>query len=163
MLKPLSNLASTRSAAPSLKAKLFYWVPTTLLVLMMTAGGLGDALCSAEAVEMMRRLGYPDYFTCLLGVAKLLGVLALLLPVPRVLREWAYAGFTFDVLGATVSLLATGEAGLGALAPLVVLVLIVLSYRGWHRREAHQQAPAHSAPQTRPEPPSAPGTPALIG
>lgn len=163
MTTQLSTVATSRPTATSRKAKLLYWVPTTLVALMMTGGGLSDALCSAQAVEVMQRLGYPDYFTCLLGVAKLLGVGALLLPVPRVLREWAYAGFTFDVLGATVSLLATGEAGLGALAPLFVFGLILLSYRGWHKREPNQTAAAHTAPQAKTEPIDPTAAPALIG
>jgi uncharacterized membrane protein len=162
MPKQLSTAHSSANA-PSLKSKLAYWVPTALVALMMTAGGLGDALCSAQALEVMHRLGYPDYFTCLLGVAKVLGVAALLLPVPRVLREWAYAGFTFDVLGATVSCLAVGEQPLGALAPLVALGLILSSYRGWKKREAAHEQLAHAGAQAWRESSSAPTTPALIG
>ena len=162
----MSKLTSSdrpESASQSRAAKLTYWIPTVLLSLMMTAGGLGDALLSASAVEVMRQLGYPDYFTRLLGVAKVLGVAALLLPVPRVLREWAYAGFTFDVLGATVSILAVGGAPLGALAPLTVLVAILLSYRGWKQRLAHAEERTHSAPEARHGQSVGSATPALIG
>lgn len=163
MTKPLSTVPAGSPTTTGRKAKLLYWVPTIMIALMMTGGGLSDALCSEQALEVMQRLGYPDYFTCLLGVAKLLGVGALLLPVPRVLREWAYAGFTFDVLGAAVSLLATGEAALGALAPLFAFGLILLSYRGWHKREPSPEAAARSAPQTHDTPPEAVAAPALIG
>jgi hypothetical protein len=83
--------------------------------------------------------------------------------VPRVLREWAYAGFTFDVLGATVSLLATGEVPLGALAPLIVLGLIVPSYRGWHERELRHEGAAHNRPQAPSQSAGQPASTALIG
>jgi hypothetical protein len=135
-LTPATPSSSQPRSAPrsALKTQLAYWVPTGLLVLLMGMGGLGNMRMDAASLEVMHQLGYPDYFTCMLGVAKLLGVLALLLPVPRGLREWAYAGFAFDVIGAAVSLLASGQAQAGALAPLVVLVLIVLSRRGWLQR-----------------------------
>jgi len=153
--------ARPEHAVHSRSAKLTYWIPTVLIALMMTAGGFGDALCTDSALAVMHQLGYPDYFTSLLGVAKLLGVAALLLPVPRVLREWAYAGFTFDVLGATVSLLAVGEAPLGALAPLFALGLILLSYRGWRRRLAQADGPTHSDPEAHQGRPEAALSPAL--
>ncbi len=94
----------------------------------------------------MRQLGYPDYFLVLLGVAKVLGVIAILAPVPRVLREWAYAGFTFNVVSAFVSLLAIGTPLHDAWFPIVALALILLSHSGWRRRSAEPSARVGSTP-----------------
>src|ERR1700737_4538382 len=93
----------------SLRLRLLYWIPTALTALVMAGGGLGDALRTESALEVFHHLGYPDYFSTILGIAKLLGVVALLAPVPRTLREWAYAGFTFDVVGAILSTFAVGD------------------------------------------------------
>ena len=124
-----------RSQRTGTKAQgLLYWIPTVLLALFMLVGGLSNALQSEESAKGFAQLGYPAYFAVMLGSAKVLGALALLLPVPRVLREWAYAGFTFDVLAAAVSLRATGAPAPYLALPLVALALVQLSYFGWRRR-----------------------------
>lgn len=113
--------------------RLLYWIPTAMLVLLMGPGGVFDLMARPEVLEILRRLGYPDYFAPMLGVAKLLGVFAILAPVPRTVREWAYAGFTFDLTAAAVSHFAVG--GLGEVGPpLIGLVFVALSYRGWRER-----------------------------
>ncbi|MBF5046651.1 DoxX family protein [Aggregicoccus sp. 17bor-14] len=119
---------------------LLYWIPTVLLALLMFSGGLMNALQSEESAKGFAQLGYPAYFAVMLGSAKVLGALALLLPVPRVLREWAYAGFTFDVLAAAVSLHAIGAPAVNLAAPLVALALVQLSYFGWRRRSGRAAA-----------------------
>jgi uncharacterized membrane protein YphA (DoxX/SURF4 family) len=69
----------------------------------MVLSGLGDLFPFQPFVEDLQRLGYPEYLLTILGIAKLLGVAALLYPgMPR-LKEWAYAGFAFDLGGATIS------------------------------------------------------------
>lgn len=115
---------------------LFYWIPTALIVFIAVAGGLGDAIRSASALEVFRHLGYPDYFATLLGTAKVLGGLALIAPVPRVLREWAYAGLTFDVIAAAISAVAVGDSIVSAnvVVPILVLALTLVSYVMWRRR-----------------------------
>src|SRR5262249_51862363 len=81
-------------------------------------------------------LGYPPYLAKLLGIAKLCGVAALWLPVPKALREWAYAGFVFNLLGAVVSHLARPGPRGHALQPAVLLVPLLLSYLLRHRAAA---------------------------
>lgn len=104
------------------------WAPTLLLALMMGAGGVVDILRPPRVVELFARLGYPPYFPLILGPAKLLGVVALLAPVPARVREWAYAGFAIDLVAAVISHLAVGD-GLREIAPAVAgLVLLVASY-----------------------------------
>jgi hypothetical protein len=82
-------------------------------------------------MEVFHRLGYPEYFAMLLGTAQLLGVLAILAPVPRTLREWAYAGFTFDASAAIVSLLAVGSPISHVLPAAIALPLVLTSHRAW--------------------------------
>src|SRR3712207_4585913 len=77
-----------------MKLKIAYWTLTGLFGLMMLASGVMYLSGNPQPVEGFRHLGYPDYFRTLLGIAKILGAVALLVPVvPRTLREWAYAGF----------------------------------------------------------------------
>jgi hypothetical protein len=116
-----------------LSQRLLYRIPFALVVLVMASGGVIDALQLPFALEQTRHLGYPDYFATMIGLAKLLGVIALVAPVPRTLREWAYAGFTFDVCGAIVSITAVGDAPGGLVIPLITLAALQLSYFSWRR------------------------------
>ena len=105
---------------------------TAALIVLMTVSG---ALYLASPPALLRALGplgYPGYFLRLLGFAKLLGVVALLLPGRALLKEWAYAGFTFDLIGAIASHLLTGTAS-HAPPAVVVLALVLTSYRLGHR------------------------------
>lgn len=85
--------------------KILYWVFNILFAILMFGSAIPDVLSSPEAVKGMHGvLGYPLYFVPFIGVAKMLGVIAILVPgFPR-LKEWAYAGLTFDLIGATYSL-----------------------------------------------------------
>jgi hypothetical protein len=103
---------------------------------MMLQGGISEVLRTEGSLQVMRALGYPDYLNTILGIAKLLGVAAILLPVPRTLREWAYAGFTFDVGGAIASFVAAGMVNWTLLIPIISLALVLTSYWSWRRREA---------------------------
>lgn len=87
------------------------------------------------AKEGIRHLGYPPYFGVVLTVFKVLGALVLILPQisPRI-KEWAYAGFAFDFIFATVSTIATDGVSALAFFPLVFLVLLVFSYRAYHKK-----------------------------
>jgi hypothetical protein len=94
----------------------------------MTVSG---ALAVTHAPPMMKalaRLGYPPYFSNLLGVAKLAGVCVLLVPALGKLKEWAYVGFGITVISASYSHLSSGD-GLMALEPLVTFAALVVSYR----------------------------------
>lgn len=82
-------------------------------------------------MEVFHRLGYPDYFATMLGSAQLLGVAALLAPVPKTLREWAYAGLVFDASAAVISILATGNPISHLRFPLIALLLVLISHRAW--------------------------------
>jgi len=116
------------------KSTLLYWIPTILIALNWTFGGASSLLKAPTSIEVFHRLGYPDYFATMLGTAQLLGVLAVLAPVPRTLREWAYAGFTFDASAAIISLLAAGSPISSALPAAISLPLVLTSYRAWRAR-----------------------------
>jgi hypothetical protein len=103
---------------------------------MMLQGGISELMRTEGSLQVMRALGYPDYLNTILGIAKLLGVAAILLPVPRMLREWAYAGFTFDVSGAIASFVAAGMVNWTLLIPIISLALVLASHWSWRRREA---------------------------
>jgi hypothetical protein len=84
----------------------------------------------------MTHLGYPLYFLTLLGVWKLLGVIAILVPKFPLLKEWTYAGFFFAMSGAVVSHVASGDEALECFGPSLLIVLTVLS---WHFRPADRK------------------------
>jgi hypothetical protein len=83
-------------------------------------------------------LGYPEYFQDILGVAKLLGAVAIVSSVSPMLKEWAYAGFTFDVCGALASHVSVGDPAWVIAVPLVFLVVQLGSYALWKRLESQQ-------------------------
>lgn len=99
-----------------------YWVATPLLVFELVLGGIWDVLRVPHVRVVIERLGYPLYFLVILGVWKLLGAVALVIPrFPR-LKEWAYAGVVFNLTGALVSHVASGDIEPGPMSYLVVMV-----------------------------------------
>ncbi|HWD20168.1 MAG TPA: DoxX family protein [Verrucomicrobiae bacterium] len=118
--------------------KITYWICTGLFCAMMTLAGCLYLAGSPQALAIFAHLGYPPYFPSLLGTAKLLGVVVLLIPGARLLKEWAYAGFTITCISAFVSHLASND-GPKALPALVALGLLVVSY---FTRPADRAVPA---------------------
>jgi hypothetical protein len=113
--------------------KIIFWVTTTLIFLFE---GVMPALTSQTelAKEGIRHLGYPEYFGNALVVFKILGTLSLMIPqVPGRIKEWAYAGFTFNFLFASVSHFAVDGVNFQSFFPLIVLVVLVASYRSFHQ------------------------------
>jgi uncharacterized membrane protein YphA (DoxX/SURF4 family) len=116
------------------KTALPYWIVTGVLAALMTLSGVPDLLSVPEAVAMFQHLGYPAYLLPFLGVAKLLGVVAILVPgFPR-LKEWAYAGFVFDLTGAMYSGIAVGDPASAWLPILIGYALIAASYHLYHKK-----------------------------
>jgi len=105
-----------------------FWIVTGLFVAMMSFSGTAHLFRLAPVVEGMTHLGYPAYVMTILGVAKLLGVGVVLMPGRPLLKEWAYAGFTFNLLGATASHAFSGDPIAEVLPPAVVLLLGLASY-----------------------------------
>lgn len=108
--------------------KIIYWVATIWLALGMVSTGIVQLIHMKEEVEMMNHLGYPLYFLTLLGIWKLLGAIALLLPKFPLVKEWAYAGFFFAMSGAVYSHLASSDEALTLFGPILLIVLTVVSW-----------------------------------
>lgn len=116
--------------------KIIYWVSTAWLSLGMLSTALAQLLkvkTGASGTDSIAHLGYPAYFLTLLGVWKILGVVAVLIPALPVLKEWAYAGFFFAMTGAAISHIAAGDA-LSQLFPS--LLLLALTLVSWYYRPA---------------------------
>jgi len=106
-----------------------YWVATALLAFGMLGSGIQQIIHTQAMIDLIRPLGYPLYFLYIIGIWKLLGVSAILVPRFKLLKEWAYAGFFFVMTGALVSRLAIGDDGLKAIiGPLMQTVFIILSW-----------------------------------
>jgi hypothetical protein len=116
------------------KTKLLYWIITGLFSAFMLFSAVPDILVLPEAVTFLAHLGYPKYIVPFLGVAKLLGIIAILIPgFPR-LKEWAYAGLFFDLLGATYSGIATDGLQPQVLVMLFPFTFLFLSYFLHHKK-----------------------------
>lgn len=116
------------------KTKVLYWVFTILFTGFMIFSAIPDILLSPEAVAMITGLGYPMYFIVYIGIAKILGSIALLIPgFPRI-KEWAYAGLFFDLISATYSQLATAGFFVQVLFMLPPVIIGILSYIFYHKK-----------------------------
>src|SRR5688572_26138240 len=127
----------TKRNQPAGKAiKITYWVATLWLALGMTSTGIVQFIKMKEEVDLFNRLGYPLYFLTILGIWKLLGVIAVLIPKFPLLKEWAYAGFFFIMSGAVVSHLINGDEPVTLFGPTLLLVLTAVS---WYFRPADRK------------------------
>jgi uncharacterized membrane protein YphA (DoxX/SURF4 family) len=125
---------------PDTKARrIGYWLTTALLGLVLVASGLADLIAPPELVELMTSLGYPTYLLTLLGVAKLLAAIAIFVPKFPRLKEWAYAGVAFNMIGASYSHIINGDPIGNILLPLGILALALAS---WWLRPSDRQLPS---------------------
>tara|TARA_R110000764_G_scaffold50402_4_gene111043 strand:- start:756 stop:1064 length:309 start_codon:yes stop_codon:yes gene_type:complete len=91
------------------------------------------------AKQGIRHLGYPEYFGMTLVIFKILGVLALIIPqVPKRVKEWAYAGFAFNFIFATISHGAVDGINGDTFFPLVIFGILVISYLYYHKLKSHK-------------------------
>lgn len=115
------------------KNKIIFWITTSLIFIME---GLMPAFTSQTelAKEGIRHLGYPEYFGNALVVFKILGALALIIPkVPKRIKEWAYAGFAFDFIFASISHFAVDGMNFQSFFPLLLLGILIASYISYHK------------------------------
>jgi DoxX-like family len=113
--------------------KIIYWIATGWLALGMLSTGIVQLLKTDEEVDLMTRLGYPVYFLTIIGVWKILGVIAVLAPKFPLVKEWAYAGFFMAMSGAIISHLIIGNEAKEMFGPTLLLILTVVS---WYFRPA---------------------------
>ena len=120
----------------SKSTNLLYWIFTILFSALMIFSAIGGLKPTEDAVKLMHDyLGYPVYFIQFISVAKLLGAVVILIPGLNRIKEWAYAGLFFDLIGAIYS----GVAASGKFDPMMLTLLLwvgsgVLSYYYWHKK-----------------------------
>jgi len=112
----------------SKKRKIAYWIATLWLALGMISTGIVQLIPLDEEVHKMAQLGYPAYFITIIGMWKLLDVVAILAPRYPLIKEWAYAGFFFMMSGAITSHYAVGDPAVEYFGPTLLLVLTILSW-----------------------------------
>ena len=116
--------------------KIIYWIATLWLSLGMVSTGIVQFIKNKEEVDLFTHLGYPLYFLTILAIWKFLGVIAVLIPKFPVLKEWAYAGYFFDLFGATYCFIAVGYP-VANWAPMFIFIAILLgSYFTYHKKLA---------------------------
>jgi uncharacterized membrane protein YphA (DoxX/SURF4 family) len=113
---------------------IIYWFFTGLLAALMIMGSIPDIMSVPDAIALFHHLGYPAYLLPFLGIAKLLGIAAILIPgFPRI-KEWAYAGLVFDLSGAMYSSISVGDPASGWMLFPIGFILIAGSYVLYHRK-----------------------------
>jgi uncharacterized membrane protein YphA (DoxX/SURF4 family) len=105
-----------------------YWILTGLMAAFMLLSSVPDIVRAPQAVEVFTHLGYPTYLLPFLGIAKTLGVIVIVVPGFTRLKEWAYAGLVFDLIGALYSHLSVGDPPSAWGFPIVGLLLVTGSY-----------------------------------
>lgn len=116
--------------------KIIYWGTTIWLSLGMVSTGIVQLIQMEEEVQKINTLGYPSYFLTIIGVWKILGVIAVLVPKFPLVKEWAYAGFFFLMSGAIFTHLAVADEAVEYFGPALLLVLTVVS---WYFRPADRK------------------------
>jgi len=122
------------------KTKIIYWIFTGLFAALMLFSSIPGLLKDPNAVKFMADLLYPPYLSDFLGIAKILGVIAILIPgYPRI-KEWAYAGLVFDLVGATYSQIAAHLPLEGLSFMLISFILAFGSYIYYHKKLKEESA-----------------------
>lgn len=111
-----------------MQKKIGYWAATGLVAFAIGFGGVMDLVAPPELAEGMAHLGYPAYFMIILGLWKVGGAIAILLPRTPLLKEWAYAGIAFDLTGASASHAFSGDTIDKVITPLVLFGILVASW-----------------------------------
>jgi hypothetical protein len=131
-----------KKATDMKKTNILYWTITGIFGAFMLFSAIPDIMVVPDAISFLTdKLGYPKYIIPFLGVAKTLGVIAILIPgFPRI-KEWAYAGLFFDLLGATYSGIAVDGLEPGMAFMVVIFAFLFLSYSLYHKRQALKENP----------------------
>jgi len=122
------------------------WIVTGMMAAFMLLSAVPDVLRIPDALLVFTHLGYPPYLLVLLGTAKILGVVAVLVPgLPRI-KEWAFAGLTFDVTGALYSHLSIADPPSAWTPAVIALALVGGSYIAYRMRRSPDHASTSSEP-----------------
>lgn len=120
----------------SKRDKIIYWIATVWLSLGMASTGIVQIIKLEEEANKMQAIGIPMYFLTIIGVWKLLGVIAVLVPKFPLVKEWAYAGFFFVASGALFTHLAVGHEPAELFGPSLLIILTIVS---WYFRPADKK------------------------
>lgn len=122
------------------KINISYWIVTGLFAAMMLFSAIPNVMNAEDSVKFMTMLGYPPYFGPFIGIAKVLGVIGILIPgYPRI-KEWAYAGLIFDLVGATYSVYCISTSITDVLPMLIFVGMGVASYALYVKRQKAREA-----------------------
>ena len=128
-------VASKASAGKAKTIRISYWTLTGLFALAMLMDGIAGVVQEETGKEVMRHLGYPMYLLIICGIAKILGVVAILQTRFQTIKEWAYAGFAINFIGAFASRAFVGDGADLLIPPVVMLAVLFLTYFVWKRYE----------------------------
>jgi hypothetical protein len=117
------------------KINILYWICTGMLIPAIGIGSVFGIVPNEESLKVFATLGYPAYIVPFLSVAKLLGLIAIFIPGYPRLKEWAYAGIAFDVIGAIYSILAIGSPLTHSIFPALALLFLFGSYFLYHKKQ----------------------------
>jgi len=124
------------SAQSQKTKKIIYWIFTIWMSLGMVSTAIVQLMKNKDELANFTNLGYPAYLMSIIGICKLLGVIAVLIPKHLILKEWAYAGFFFVMAGAVASHLIVGDSAGRTFPAVLLLVLVVIS---WYFRPANRK------------------------
>lgn len=115
--------------------KTFYWAVSVFFAALMFMDGIGGVTQQQAGQEVMKHLGYPLYALLIFGTAKLLGAIAIVQNRFQTIKEWAYAGFAFNFIGAFASRIFAGDSLIEILFPLIMLAVLSVPYIAWKKFE----------------------------
>lgn len=118
------------------RTKIIYWIFTLWMALGMVSTAIVQLMKNKDELANFTNLGYPAYLMTIIGVWKLLGVIAILIPKQLLLKEWAYAGFFFVMSGAVISHLIVGDTAGRTFPAVLLLALVIIS---WYFRPADRK------------------------
>ena len=116
------------------KVNIYYWICTGILIPALGIGSILGVISHPGSVEQFMHLGYPAYLAPFLGVARILGLIAIVIPKYPRIKEWAYAGLAFDIIGAIYSQIATGQSLTSLFFPVIAILFLSGSYFFYHKR-----------------------------
>lgn len=108
--------------------KITYWIVTLLFSAFMLFSGIVELMQTESAQNALTDLGYPVYLNFIIGIAKILGVIAIVQTKYKTIKEWAYAGFTIDLVGAGASFVLNGAGFASSLFMVPFLAVLFASY-----------------------------------
>ncbi|UHO40160.1 DoxX family protein [Chryseobacterium capnotolerans] len=118
------------------RKRIIYWIFTLWMALGMVSTAIVQLMKNKDELANFTNLGYPAYLMTIIGVWKLLGVIAILIPKQLLLKEWAYAGFFFVMSGAVISHLIVGDTAGRTFPAVLLFVLVIIS---WYFRPANRK------------------------